>query len=157
MARGISANAKREIIKLHSDKAELHLLTIDHADLSQPIRLVNNNEDVVSNGNTFVAFNYRITFPVDDPDREPSVVLTVDNVDRAITDALLSISSPASVTIQTIISDDPDTIEIETSDLILRVADYNALEVSGTIAVDDILSQAFPAHQYTPTQFRSIL
>lgn len=157
MARTLSPFAKREVMQLNSDNACLDLLTISHADLAQPIRLVNNNEDVVSNGNTYTAFNFAVSMPPEDPEKEPSITLTVGNVDRAITDALMSISSPANVKVETVLSSDPDTVEILKENLILRVASYNALEVTATIMSDDILAQAFPKHQYTPTQFKSIL
>ena len=155
--RSLSAYAKREINQINSGNVYLDLLTISHPDLTEDIRIVNNNENVTSNGLEYLAFNFRANLPTEDPDSTPSVTLSVDNVDRAITDSLMSISSPASIKLQVVLSDTPDEVEIEKTNLLLRMASYDALEVTGTITSDDILSQAFPAQAYTPTQFKSIL
>ncbi len=46
-----------------TDEVFLALLTIAHADISPSIRVVNNTENITSNGNLFTAFPFDIQLP----------------------------------------------------------------------------------------------
>ena len=56
------------------DVAFLHLLTITAQ--GDVIRLVNNNEDIVSRGDTFSAYPFMLALPVDDGINKPTGVST---------------------------------------------------------------------------------
>jgi hypothetical protein len=88
----------------------LPLLTIDHADLDEPIRLVRNTEDITSRGNVYAACIFNINFPHETGDKVPSVTLVLDNPDRRFTAMLRSINTPATVTHEAVLADSPDTV-----------------------------------------------
>lgn len=119
----------------------LVLVTIDHPALAQPIRVVGNNENITSGGNLFVAYDFNIVLPGEDPDNPAAAQLDIDNVDRVIVQTLREISSPPSVTIQVVLASSPDLIEIEFAGLVLRNAQYDAMRVTADLAFDEIISE----------------
>ncbi len=150
MSRSLSTTAQAAVNAQQTEEVFLILLTIDHADLSQPIRVVSNNENIVSGGNTFVAYPFELTPPGDDLDQVPTAKLKIDNVDRQIVDAVRVLSSPATVTMQVVLASSPDTVELEFSNMVLRQVEYDALVVEGTMEYEDVFHSAFPAHTFTP-------
>ena len=53
MARNYSAEYKSTLAEVSAPEAPLVLLEIDHEELASPVRVVNDTQDVVSNGNTY--------------------------------------------------------------------------------------------------------
>ena len=123
-----------------SDASDLPLvlLKIDHADLSTPIRLVNNKVEIVANGDIFSAFPFEIRLPDNLEDATPRAQLRIDNVSREIGEAIRSISTPAAVTIQVVRQDAPDTIEMSWPAMRLTNTRYNALTVRGDLEFEDL-------------------
>lgn len=155
MARTLSATARQALYAQETGEVFLLLLTIDHATLESPIRVANNFEDIVSNGNTYVAFPFQITLPDDLDDHPPAMRLSIDNVDRAIVEAVRSIASPPTITLDVILVAAPDTVEASFTGFTLRNCDYDALVVEGDLALEDVLNEPFPAGSFTPDLFPS--
>lgn len=81
----LSTVAALEKNKLHSDGVWFVLLDIVVPELSQTIRIVRNTEDVVWNGNTYIAFPFELGNLTDDAKGSiPSLELKVSNVTKAI-------------------------------------------------------------------------
>lgn len=135
-----------------TDEVWLMLFTLDHADLADPIRVVSNNEDIVSNGHTFIALGFELTLPGQDPDSPSSATVSLDNVDPVIVNTLRTISSPPTATIQVILASQPDVIEIEFTGLKLRNAQWDASKVSGDLVYEDVLTEPV-ATTMTPQRF----
>lgn len=150
MTRALSSKALASMMAEQTDAVWLILLTIDHDDLDAPIRVVNNSEDIVSNAETFIAFPFALTLPEDAADRLPQVKLTIDVVDQRIIEAVRTLTSPPEVTVQVVLAEQPDVIELEIADLTLRDVDYDDATLTGTLMWEDILSQSYPAPQYLP-------
>ena len=136
-----------------SGDAFLSLLTIDHEALLVPIRVVNDNVSIMSNGDTYLAFPFDVTLPIDDAKQMPNAKLSIDNVDRTIIDAARSITSPADVTIQIIKSSDPDTVELSLTDFKLRDVKADAGVVEGVLTLEDFLQEPYPAGTFDPGRF----
>ncbi len=135
----------------------LVLLKIDHADLSTPIRVVNNKVDVVSGGDTYSAFPFQIRLPDNSEDAPPRARLRIDNVSREIGEAIRSISTPADVTIEVVRQDAPDTIETSWPAMRLTNARYNALTVEGDLEFEDLTREPYPAHTFSPAEFPGLV
>ena len=120
------------------DEAILLLLTINHADLSAPIRVCSDAVDVESNGNTFLTFPFNISLPIDAPNEPPRAKLQIDNIDRQIVQTIRSISSAPTITIELIRSGDPDTIEVSLSNYTLINVTYDVRFVQGDLVLDDL-------------------
>lgn len=131
----------------------LVLLTIDHVDLTEPIRVVNNTVDITSNGLEFIGFPFEIDLPSSPEDAPPSSRLRINNVGREIGQAIRSIQTPADITIQVVRQEDPDTIEGEWHGFRLRNVRYDALTVEGDLVREDLTREQYPFLTYSPAEF----
>lgn len=129
----------------------VYLLEITHDQLAVPIRVVNDTDDLVSNGDTYIAFAFRVSLPTD-VDRElPRATLSIDNVGRELTQWLDDSAGGqgAQVTIRQVMRDDPDTVEFEITLDLLNVS-QTPLEVRGELGYDDTLNLAGLPITYRP-------
>lgn len=135
----------------------LVLLTIDHADIDPPVRVVNNTVDITSGGNLFTAFPFEIDLPSSPEDAPPTARLRIDNVSREIGQAIRLISSPASVTMQVVRQDDPDTIDAEFLGYRLSNVRYDALTVEGDLVREDLTREPYPFLTFSPAEFPGLI
>lgn len=152
MRTNISQRALGASFAQETGEVFLILLQIDHASLSQPIRVVNNNENLTSAGALYVAFPFEIELPGEDGDRPANARLRIDNVDRTIVNTLRAINSPPTVTVRVVLAATPDTIELEMAGLTLRNATYDAATVTGDLAFEQIMVEPV-ATMMTPAKF----
>ncbi len=150
MSRDITITAKQAIYSQQTSEVFLVLLTIDHADLGAPIRVVNNTVDIVSNGNTFIGFPFFIDMPQERDDQLARVTLTIDNVDRQIVTAVRSLTSAPSVVMEIVLASDPDTIEAGPFSFTMRDVRYDSLVVEGELSFEDVLNEPYPGDSFTP-------
>lgn len=153
MSRTLSSAARHGVFAQETGEVYLVILEIDHTDLSVPIRVVNNTEDVVSNGDTYLAFPFNVALPPDTDQGVVSVTLTIDNVDRQIVDALRDVTSPPIVSISVLLASSPNTIEAGPYNMTVGDADYDALSVNFQLTFEDILNEPFPALRFNPPQY----
>lgn len=150
MPRNLSPRAVSQALALEGTDIWLVLLEITHPSLATPFRAVRNTQDVVSQGKTFYAYPFDITLGDDDAERLPEVKLTIDNVALDLVEMIRTIADPPKVTIWIVLSSQPDVVEIQISNLVLREVDYDSYSINGTLYADDILSTRYPADLITP-------
>ncbi len=134
-----------------SGEAPLYLLEITHDQLAVPARYVNDNQDIVSNGDTFYACAFRITLP-DDVDKQlPRARLTIDNVGRELTQWLDASAGGrgASVRAIQIQRDDPDVLEYDITLDLLSVS-QNLMAITAELGFEDTLNLAGLPITYRP-------
>lgn len=148
--RPVTARFLRETRAQETDAVFLLLVTIDHEALAEPIRVVDNNEDIESRGETYVAYPVEIVLPSLGGDRPGRARLRIDNVDREIVATLRAITTPPTVTIEAIVAAQPDTVEASFDALTLTDAEWDALTVEGDLAYEDLLNEPYPGVRYTP-------
>lgn len=153
MSRNVSATLKSAAFAQRTDKVFLVLIEIDHDDLSTPIRVVNNTENITSNGNVYQAYPFEINMLSDLKDELPKVTLTIDNVDRQIVQAVRTVSSAPDVTLSVVLADAPNTIEAGPFAMSLKNASYDAFVVSGELGAEDILNEPYPEGTFNPVDF----
>lgn len=139
-----------EAQKVSSEAAWLCLLTITTP--TEVLRFVNNNEDIISNGQTFTAFPFAIVLPNDDGDTLPRVKLQLQNFDQLIVEAIRGLPSPPSIKCQIVTSLTPDDVEIEIENMILRNVNYDAMDIMGDLQVVNVITRKFGGY-YTPIEF----
>jgi hypothetical protein len=152
MARTLSSLALEAAHAQQTGEVWLVLLTMTHASLTAPIRVVNNNEDITSRGNVFQAFPFDIELPGEDPDSPSRARLRIDNVDRTVVNSIRSIDTPPQVMLEVILASQPGTVEVAFSGLTLREVDYDASSVSGDLVFESIFSEPISATM-TPSRF----
>ncbi len=151
MARSYSNTFKEKSNSTGADEAPLYLLEIDHADLSSPVRVVNDNQDLVSNGNTFVAMAFRVTLPDDLQHGLPHAKLSVDNIGRELTQWLESSGGGkgATVRIMQVLRSDPDTLEFDIT-MDLSNVSMSMSQITGTLGFEDLLNRPAVPLTYRP-------
>ena len=150
-------NAFREAAySQETDDVFLVLLKIDHDDIDPAIRVVNNNESITSNGETFVAFPFELTLPDSRGDGTPTARLVIDNVSREIAESLRSITSAPQITIEVVRAAAPNTVEITFAPFTLRNVRWDMRKVSGDLMMEEIAIEPFPIGQFAPAQFQGL-
>lgn len=149
----MSDELTRSAFVLSTDDVWLVLLTIDHADLAAPIRVVNNTEEITSRGDSFTAYPFDIVLPDARDDAAPRAKIEIDNVSREIGQAIRTISSAPSVLIEIIRAAAPDTVELSWSQFTMRNIKWSAGKVSGDLMLEDFTVEPFPAGIFSPASF----
>lgn len=152
MARSLSSAAIASMHAQETGEVWLVLLTINHASMAQPIRVVNNTEDITSRGALFQAFPFEIILPSDDPDSPPKAIIRFDNVERTAIATIRSITSPPSVTLEVILASQPDTVEISYPNFALRNVRYDATVIEGELTFEGLYTEPI-TYQMTPSRF----
>lgn len=150
MSRALSAGARAALYEQVNDDVWLELITIDHEDLSSPIRLVGNSEDIVSNGNTFTACGFP---PVPLPSDGQDVALVVENVSQTVLAAVRSIVTPIDITLEVVLASDPDYVEAGPFQFQSRKFVFNARSIEFSLMFEPLLAEPFPAFNYTPIDY----
>ena len=153
MARSLSPAVVNALMAQETDEGFVMLLTINHADLAQPIRVASTSTNFTSNGNVYQAFPFEVNLPPEQEDRPPQVTLTIQNVDRQIVQAVRSISSAPTVDMSVVMFSAPDDIEVGPFSFTLNGIGYDRLTVSGQLGYEEILSQPWPEGSMNPTGF----
>lgn len=150
MVRAVSSAGRASLYAQDTAEVWVVLITIEHADLPAPIRICNNTEDVVSDGETFTAWGFSPVLPAETDGELPAIELALDNVDRTFTTALRAITSPITLTEQVVRASDPDDVEAEFV-FESRVIHYEGTSVRIELASESLLIEAFPGDLYTRT------
>lgn len=153
----LSAGATVAVNASSTDVAFFFLLTITGAPGLAPIRVVNNDENLLSRGELYQAYPFQLKLPdsVED-NRVPTLSLTIDNVDRLIMDSVRAQTTPPKVTVEVVTSTNLDFVERAFTGMELRNVSYNALTVTGTLVMADILSVGFPGETYDAVSYPAI-
>jgi hypothetical protein len=149
----VSSRARTALFAQQTDEVFLPLLTITHASLATPIRVVHNPQNITSRGNLFVGYPFEMELPPQDPDQPPRLRIAIDNIDRDIVASLRALSTPPSVTLEVVLAATPDTVEAGPFVMTLTGVDYDALTVTGDLAAEDVLSEPYPGDSFTPAKF----
>lgn len=131
----------------------LVLLTISHPDLADDIRVVNNTEQITSNGQVFLSFPFEINLPDEKDDAPSRAKLTIDNVSREIGQTIREITTPPQITIEVIRAEDPEFIEVSWPNFWLRNVSFNANQVRGDLVLEDFTDEPYPAGTFVPSAF----
>lgn len=150
MARTLSAAAQIAIQAPQTGEVFLVLLVISHASLSPSLYFVNNLTDVTTGGHTYTAYPFTIEIPEESDGAPPTVQLKIDNVSRAITDAIRSLATPPTVTMSVVLASSPATVEAGPFALSLQDMTADAFVVTGTLGFERMLSEPYPGGVYTP-------
>lgn len=153
MSRSVSSLTKQALHAPETGEAFLILLTLNHAGLSEPIRVTSDAVTTVSRGNSFVAFPFELILPDDLDDRAPRARLVIDNIDRQIVQAVRGLTSPLTVLIEIVRAAAPDTVEAQFVDFKLTNVSYDAYKVEGNLTIEDFTAEPFPAAVFSPSLF----
>lgn len=151
MAKQYSAPMREAINATSADDAPVLLLEIEHPGLTEPVRVVNDSEDIVSRGNTYIAVAFQAVLPDDMEEGMPQATLVVDNVGRELTQWIESSrgGAGAKVRLMQVLRSTPDVIEWDVT-LDLSNVRMDAASVQGTLSYEDLLNQPAVTLFYRP-------
>jgi hypothetical protein len=129
----------------------VYLLEISHPQLVAPIRVVNDTQDITSNGDLFIACAFRVKLPDDMATQMPRAELAVDNIGRELTQWLEASNGGrgAQVRMMQVMRDTPDIIEMDVTLDLFNVR-QNMIEVSGELGYQQVLDQPALTATQTP-------
>lgn len=151
----VTAATTAQIQATSSDVVLLCLLTFSLPGFDS-LRVVNNSVDIVSRGQTYTAYPFRISLPNDDSERLPTVTLQIDNVAGEIMDYIRSLPEAPTLLLEVVSTIDLNVVEKSVGFLKLQAVSYDAMTVSGTLTLDNYLTRRFPASDYDAIQFPAI-
>lgn len=137
----------------HTDVAFLFLMTITEPSSGTVFRVVNNLEDVASNGETFAAFPFDITLPPDDGGTPQSMKVTTFNASRDLIEILRGTIEPPEVKVELITSNNPDDIHKRIDFLRVAGVEYDALNVSFNLVATSAFARQTQRHTYNQAEF----
>lgn len=153
MSNELSNALKAQLFANESTDPFLQLVTLDHESFTTPIYLVDNSEEIISNGKTYSPFPMKIILPQDDSEAEKQVRISFDNVSRFLVDELRSITTPINIKIEMVLASNPNLIEIVLDDLQLRNITMTLQQIEGILVLDDFLRTELSSEKYTPSNF----
>lgn len=165
MPRNLSTTAKQSIYAQSTSESWMLLLTINNDIFTDPIRICDKSYEllplagvrgVVSQGNEFLFVPMNINLPIQDDTGISRASISVDNISREIVRNIRSARTALSITMEVVLSSDPDVIELSAEDFRLERVSYDALTVSGDISVEYFDSEPYPAKRFTPPDFPGI-
>ena len=154
MPRPLSTQAMRAVLAEVSNEAFIMLITFSHA--VDTYRVCLNTEPIRSNGYEFTPCYFEITLPELSDKAPQGCNISIDNVDRRMIDTLRAVTDPVRVTVQLVLASQPDVIELQLDDLVLREVTWDASRINGTLKSEDPLNEQFPGHLYEPRTFQGI-
>lgn len=164
MSRASAVAARVELEDPSSPHALLCFLTISHAALAEPIRVVSDVMNYVLGGQVFVGmpFGFRL---LTDGEASPRTQIKVQNVDRIIGQALRSMTGRAGVQLQLVSSADFDLgqdprVEVGTAAEIYGFAHFSLVnvnadvsELTGEVILQDYSVEPWPNTRATEELF----
>lgn len=146
--------------------AVLETLSLSHPDLPDgTIYMVQGFTEVVATLETaeevtFEAIPFRFVLPAAGENGRQELTLTIDNVDRRISDFIIAVkesSDPVTVTYRPYLSNDLSGPQMDPPlTLSLQSISVNVYEVSGRATFADVLNRPFPSDFYTRSRFPSL-
>lgn len=130
-------------------------LEISHADLATPLRVVNNEVDLVYDGNTYAAIKFRYTPPnLREDGTVSNATIVISAIDQSITEALRSLSSPATIKAVAVYWPDTGTTEAVASwSMKLRNATGQAEYIQAELEFENRLRNQIPGRVVRPATY----
>lgn len=111
----LTTPATEALQRINDPQGFLHLLTITGGGIVEPVRLVNDTREIVSNGETFLPLPFEFVPPKDASKETPRAQLRMDNIGRELVAELEALEPGAELMakVQTIYRAEPDAVQHE--------------------------------------------
>lgn len=153
MPNQLSPELLAQLMAQESEDPFLVLATLTHTSFAEPIYLVNNSEDIVSNGITFSAFPFRLRLPPDDGEKAREAQIEFDNVSLELIELIRSVTTRIDIKLEMVLASVPDDIQYSLEELKISNISYNRSTIVASLIMDDFLHGGLTSERYTPTNF----
>lgn len=151
MPRNLSNAGLISVTAQETDEIWLACVTLTHPQWAGPVRLVKNTENIVSGGDVYNAYPFDVTLPDEEPEEVPVVRFVASNVSLELMSNIRSIVGPISGEIFWVLASDPNTVELGPLSLEIRSIQYDALNFSGQMVIEPVISARFGDKLMDPT------
>lgn len=157
MSRTLSLTALAAMLAQNTGEVMLSLIVLDHADFTNPVRIVNDRQDIVSNGETYSAYPFEVLLPAEDSE-QPQVLTQVKlcNVDRQVIALLRELATYPTVTLSLILASTPDTVEYGPAVFEMDSYEYDAQTITCNVTYENVLNEPIPADKFNPADYSGI-
>lgn len=131
------------------DDAGLLLITLDHPDLLEPVRIVSDTMAVVSRGLTFVAWPVLPRLPTHGSAPKRGGI-TIQNVDPRLGRVIRGLKGNVSCLFEYVSREDPDDVLYEHGGLFLRNFEGSDVAISAEVVGFAVDGQSWPKGSATP-------
>lgn len=151
MARAYSSQYKSTLAQVSAPEAPFILLEINHENLASPIRVINDTQNLVSNGNTYVGYPFKFILPTDYENQLPKAKIAIDNIGRDLMNWIESSGGAAGATIRfmQIMRSRPNQIEWEITMSLYNVQ-VNPMEITAELGFENLFAKPAISIQYRP-------
>lgn len=158
MPRPFTSRGYRALQAEVEDAALLALVTISYEPTGAILRAVNNTEIVTSRGDDFYPWAFEFQLPEDSLDRTPELTFVIDNVAQELVDLIRQAIEPPQLTIEVVVSDTPDVVELTIDELILRRVEWDRQRITASLQINDVIGGGFPSYFaiYDPYQYPAL-
>lgn len=160
-----TAAIKEAFASAPSNVALLETLEISHPSLSETLYLVANREDLTlaledSSSHVFKGVGFKLTLPPVGDSGLQDLTITIDNVDRRITDfvnAVKASKTPVEVKYRPYLSDDLIHPQFDVPlVLYIRTVNLTVFQAVARASFADVINKRFPNDIYTRARFPSL-
>lgn len=155
----LTTNAKKAMTAPETDEVLLNLLTVSY-DGTAILRVVDNTQEITSNGQTYTPCGFTVRLPDQSGDGNKSCRLMIDNTDIAIYRAIKSAviqsrneNKEISCTAAVIMASEPDNYIEGPLNFILRNINADVNAISGELFDSYMHDRKFTAMTYNPNDF----
>lgn len=151
MARPYSAAYKSTLAGTSAPESPLLLLEINHPALPEPVRVIQDNQNLTCNGHKYIACPFRCELPDDFEAQLPRATLAIDNIGKEL---MYWIETSAGgqgsvVTFRQVMCSRPDLIEWSITMNLYNVS-ANFKEVTGDLGYDNLFGRPAVQMLYKP-------
>ena len=152
MPRNYSSAYKSTLAKVSMEEAPLILLEIDHADLTSPIRVVNDTQNITSNGNEYIAFPFSVVLPDDYENKLPRAKIMVSNIGKDLMFWLETSDGGigATATFKQVMRSRPDQIEWEITMSLFNIVATN-VQITADLGFENLFAKPAVLLNYRPS------
>jgi hypothetical protein len=163
----VSLNFRQAAYAQETGRVIIALITLTHESLSDPIRISTDPTQrleeyttvadvvygTVSRGETYIFLPVRIKLPNDADEGPGEMTLEIDNIHRQYMQTIRELFSPVSVNVEIVLDNALDTVEASWPEFLLTNIKYDASVISGTLKLETLEREPFPAGNFTPAYF----
>ncbi|MCC6426293.1 MAG: DUF1833 family protein [Phycisphaerales bacterium] len=157
MPRTLPPSITNALLAQETGECLILLVTLEHDDMVDTIRVCSDGKDLYSRGDRYQAFPFDVALPDEIEETVPRVRLRIDAIDQQVIRAVREISGdPIQVKLELIAASDTDTVLAGPFTFSLRNVTWDAFTVEGDLTYRDLLTEPFPAPLMTPSRLPGI-
>lgn len=151
MPRAYSAQYKSTLAQVSMQESPKILLEINHAGLASPIRVINDTQNLTSNGYEYIAFPFEVVLPDDFENKLPKAQLTISNVGKDLMYWIETTDGGAgsTATFKQVMRSRPNQIEWSITMSLFNVMATN-MAVNAELGFENLFSKPAISMQYRP-------